>query len=121
MAGIPLTFTATASCQQLLCCNAEGWGPLSGVVSDFTPCFLDMLISLVAVFGAVFGAYCIWWVVTKKQKSEVALDRQFWAMLVSDSHVYLSSFYVQHTHFLTVSYLPIRRSSLLSSSQLFCR
>jgi hypothetical protein len=121
MARIPLTFTATVSCQQLLCCDAEGWGPLSEVMSDFTSCFIEVLIALAAVFGAVFGAYCIWWVVTKKHKSEVALDRQFWAMLVSDSHVYLSSFCVQHTHFLTVSYLPIRPLSLLSSSQLFCR
>jgi ABC-type multidrug transport system fused ATPase/permease subunit len=49
-----------------------------------------MLISLVAVFGVVLGAYSVWWVVTKKHKSDVALDRQFLIMLVSDSHVYIS-------------------------------
>lgn len=83
--------TATASCQQPLCCDAEGWGPLSEVMSDFSPCFLDVLISLVAVFGIVFGAHSLW-VVTRKHKSKVAKDWPFWTKLVSDDLVYPFSF-----------------------------
>jgi len=111
--------TATASCRKPLCCDADGWGPLSEVMSDFTPCFLDMLISLVAVFGIVLGAHSVWWVVTRKHTSEVAKDRQLWTKVVSDGLDYPFSF--QQSQFLTVSYLHIRPSPRLSSSQWFCR
>src|SRR4051794_10948777 len=36
--------------KQALCGNSEGWGPLSQLRYDFTPCFLDVGISTVAVF-----------------------------------------------------------------------
>jgi hypothetical protein len=77
--------TATASCRQLLCGNAEGWGPLSPLRYDFTPCFLDVWISTVAVLGIVFGTGTVWWLVSRKDKAEVAKDWHFWTKLVSDS------------------------------------
>jgi len=73
--------TATTSC----CGNVEGWGPLSPFRYDFTPCFLDVWISTVAVFGIVFGTGAVWWLVTRKDKAEVAKDWHFWTKLASDS------------------------------------
>jgi hypothetical protein len=84
--------TAITSYQRSLCCDAEGWGPFSEVLSDFSPCFLDLLISLVAVFGTVFGAYSVWWVIMGKHESEVAMDRWVWTKLVSDGLVCPFSF-----------------------------
>ncbi|KAH8765181.1 hypothetical protein BGZ57DRAFT_733917, partial [Hyaloscypha finlandica] len=66
--------TATASCRQLLCGNADGWGPLSPFKYDFTPCFLDTVV----VFGIVFGTGTVWWLLTRKDKTEVAKDWHFW-------------------------------------------
>jgi hypothetical protein len=76
--------TATTSYRQPLCGNAEGWGPLSPFRYDFTPCFLDVWISTVAVFGIVFGTGAVWWLFTRKDKAEVAKDWHFWTKLVSD-------------------------------------
>lgn len=73
--------TATTSYRQPLCGNAEGWGPLSPFRYDFTPCFLDVWISVVAVFGIVFGIGTVWWLVTRKDKAEVAGDWHFWTKL----------------------------------------
>lgn len=84
-------FTTTA-CRQPLCCNAEGWGPISEVMADFTPCFLDLLISLVAAFGVVFGALSWWSVAKRKNTSEVPKDWRFWTKLVSEGLVYPSPF-----------------------------
>jgi hypothetical protein len=83
--GLGFTYlTATTSCRKPLCGNAEGWGPLSPFRYDFTPCFLDVWISTVAVFGIVFGAGAVWWLITRKDKAEVAKDWHFWTKLVSD-------------------------------------
>lgn len=91
--------TATVLRQQSFCCDTEGWGPLSEVMSDFSPCFLDVLISLVAVFGIVFGVHSMWWVVTRKHKSEVAKDWQFWAKLVSNALGVSLVICIQQSHF----------------------
>jgi hypothetical protein len=84
---------AMASCQHPLCCDVEGWGPLSKVISDFTPCFLDFLISLVGLFGLLYGSYSLWCVATKNRGSEVSKGWQLWTKLVSEEdldHSYLS-------------------------------
>ncbi|UNI21361.1 ATP-binding cassette glutathione S-conjugate transporter ycf1 [Purpureocillium takamizusanense] len=62
--------TATASFKQPLCGNAEGWGPLSPYRYDFTPCFIDVWVATVAVYGLVFGPVAIWWLLKKKQQLE---------------------------------------------------
>ncbi|RDW84670.1 putative multidrug resistance protein [Coleophoma cylindrospora] len=70
--------TAESTRHQPLCGNKEGWGPLSPTRYDFTPCFMDVWISTVALFGIVFGAGAIWWLVKRRTKSEVAKDWHFW-------------------------------------------
>ena len=53
--------TASTLDRQPLCGNPEGWGPISPIRYDFTPCFLDVWIAAVAVFGIVGGAGALWY------------------------------------------------------------
>ena len=66
---------------QPLCGNNEGWGPISPFRYDFTPCFLDVWISVVAVFGIVFGAAAIWWFFQKTRPAPVSKNWHFYAKL----------------------------------------
>ena len=43
---------------------------------------MDVWVSSVAVFGIVFGAGAIWWLVRRKQRGEVGKDWHFWSKLV---------------------------------------
>lgn len=65
-----------------LCGNKEGWGPLSNDRYDFTPCFMDVWVSSVAVFGILFGAVAVWWLVKRKGTFEVGRNWHFWTKLV---------------------------------------
>ena len=67
--------------RQPLCGNQEGWGPLSPFRYDFTPCFLDVWISVVAVFGIVFGAAAFWWLLKRKSPSPVGKNWHFYTKL----------------------------------------
>ncbi|PHH87585.1 hypothetical protein CDD83_8663 [Cordyceps sp. RAO-2017] len=58
---------AEASFKQPFCGNDEGWGPLSPFRYDFTPCFIDVWLAIVSVYGLVLGPVAIWWLLTKKQ------------------------------------------------------
>lgn len=66
---------------QPLCGNAEGWGPLSSIRYDFTPCFLDVWITSVAVFGMVGGAGAIWYLLKRNTPSQVVKDWHFYTKL----------------------------------------
>ena len=66
---------------QPLCGNQEGWGPISPLRYDFTPCFLDVWISVVAVFGIVFGAAAVWWLLKRKSPSPVSKNWHFYTKL----------------------------------------
>lgn len=44
---------------------------------DFTPCFLDVWISAVAVFGIVLGSAAIWWLHAKRTPSPVGRNWHF--------------------------------------------
>ncbi|KAI0128475.1 P-loop containing nucleoside triphosphate hydrolase protein [Xylariales sp. AK1849] len=70
--------SATKDFKQPLCGNEEGWGPLSPFRYDFTPCFTDVWVSVVAVFGIVFGALALWYVLRKSKSAEVPKDWHFW-------------------------------------------
>ncbi|EHA54855.1 multidrug resistance-associated protein 1 [Pyricularia oryzae 70-15] len=70
--------SATADTKQPLCGNAEGWGPLSPFRYDFTPCFIDVWVASVAVFGLIFGPIALWWLLTKKDAAPVGKGFQFW-------------------------------------------
>ena len=67
---------------QALCGNKEGWGPLSPHRYDFTPCFMDVWVSSVAVYAILFGAVAIWWLVRRKTRAEVEKDWHFWTKQV---------------------------------------
>lgn len=67
--------------RQTLCGNTEGWGPISPFRYDFTPCFLDVWISSVAVFGVVLGAGAIWFLLKKRAPSPVSKNWHFYAKL----------------------------------------
>ena len=66
---------------QPLCGNEEGWGPISPFRYDFTPCFLDVWISVVAVFGVVFGAAAVWWLLKRRSPSPVSKNWHFYTKL----------------------------------------
>lgn len=73
--------TATAQRHQPLCGNEEGWGPLSPFRYDFTPCFMDVWVSSVAVYGILFGAAAIWYL-GRKREQDVKRDLHFWTKQV---------------------------------------
>ncbi|KAL8951041.1 MAG: hypothetical protein Q9222_002955 [Ikaeria aurantiellina] len=68
--------------QQPLCGNIEGWGPISPFRYDFTPCFLDVWITSVAIFGLLGGAAAIWYLLRKRLPSTVATDWHFYTKLL---------------------------------------
>lgn len=68
--------------QQPLCGNKEGWGPLSPFRYDFTPCFIDVWVATVAVFGLLLGPIAIWYLKTKKQQTEEARNVHFYVKQV---------------------------------------
>jgi ATP-binding cassette subfamily C (CFTR/MRP) protein 1 len=67
---------------QPLCGNKEGWGPLSDSRYDFTPCFMDVWVSTVAVYGILFGVIAVWWLVRRKTRAVVERDWHFWTKQV---------------------------------------
>ncbi|KAH0538245.1 hypothetical protein FGG08_005164 [Glutinoglossum americanum] len=64
------------------CANAEGWGPLSRFRYDFTPCFLDVWISSVAVFGVLFGAGAIWYLLKWRSPQPVRKNWHYYLKLI---------------------------------------
>ena len=74
--------STTSDSPQPLCRNVEGWGPLSPDRYDFTPCFLDVWVASVAVFGVLFGVGAIWYLYRKCAPQPVKKDWHFWAKLV---------------------------------------
>ncbi|KKA26039.1 hypothetical protein TD95_000340 [Thielaviopsis punctulata] len=63
---------------QPLCRNAEGWGPLSPTRYDFTPCFIDLGVMMVAAFGTFIGALAVLWLLKRTNASDVPKDWHFW-------------------------------------------
>ncbi|KAF2181672.1 multidrug resistance-associated protein 1 [Zopfia rhizophila CBS 207.26] len=68
--------------RQPLCGNIEGWGPLSPYRYDFTPCFLDVWIAVVAVAGILGGAGAAWYLLKKSTPQPVKKDWHFHAKLI---------------------------------------
>lgn len=85
--GIPLSQTSSVPFQSphrhAFCGDAEGWGPLSPFTFDFTPCFLDFVVSLVAAWGLFMGAGAIWFLLRKRIPQPVSKDWHFYTKLVS--------------------------------------
>lgn len=68
--------------RQPLCGNSEGWGPISPIRYDFTPCFLDVWIATVAAFGIAGGAGALWYLYKKCPPQPVKRNWHFYAKLV---------------------------------------
>lgn len=63
------SYLAQGRFRQPLCGNDEGWGPLSPYRWDFTPCFIDVWIATVSVYGLLLGSFAVWWLVKKTEKT----------------------------------------------------
>jgi ATP-binding cassette subfamily C (CFTR/MRP) protein 1 len=68
--------------RQPLCGNSEGWGPISPIRYDFTPCFLDVWVATVSVFGIVGGAGALWYLYRQCSPQPVKRNWHFFAKLV---------------------------------------
>ncbi|KAF2841494.1 multidrug resistance-associated protein 1 [Patellaria atrata CBS 101060] len=77
----PHYLAATSHRTQPLCGNIEGWGPLSPFRYDFTPCFLDVWITIVAAWAIVAGAAAIWYLLKKCPPQPVKKNWHFYAKL----------------------------------------
>jgi ATP-binding cassette subfamily C (CFTR/MRP) protein 1 len=64
------------------CVDPEGWGPVSPIRWDFTPCFLDVWVATVALFGILFGAGAIWYLFAKRVEQPVRKNWHFYAKFV---------------------------------------
>lgn len=64
-----------------LCGNPEGWGPISDIRYDFTPCFLDVWILFVGVWGVLCGSAALWFLFKKRIAQEVPKNWHFYAKL----------------------------------------
>ncbi|TKA74270.1 hypothetical protein B0A55_06197 [Friedmanniomyces simplex] len=78
---IPTYLSATQHFKQPLCGNSEGWGPLSPHRWDFTPCFQDVWIAAVSVWGILGGAAAIWYLHKRCTPEAVAKNWHFYAKL----------------------------------------
>lgn len=74
--------TAERVFKQPFCGNKEGWGPLSPFRYDFTPCFIDVWVAVVAAFGIFVGAIAVWWLLKRKQPTPMSKDWHFWTKQV---------------------------------------
>ena len=70
--------TSSDKFKQPLCGNEEGWGPLSPYRWDFTPCFIDVWIMVVAVFGLVMGLAAAVWLLRSRTPAGFKKNGHFW-------------------------------------------
>ncbi|KAK3117808.1 ATP-binding cassette glutathione S-conjugate transporter ycf1 [Teratosphaeriaceae sp. CCFEE 6253] len=80
-AEYPTYLSATSQFKQPLCGNSEGWGPLSPHRWDFTPCFQDVWIAAVSVWGILGGLGAIWYLQRRCTPETVAKNWHFYAKL----------------------------------------
>ncbi|KAB8349645.1 hypothetical protein FH972_023664 [Carpinus fangiana] len=76
---------------QPLCGNSEGWGPLSPIRFDFTPCFLDVWIATVAVYGIIFGSGAIWYLMQRQKPHPIKKNWHFYTKLVVIAFIFACS------------------------------
>lgn len=77
--------TAGDDFKQPLCGNKEGWGPLSPFRYDFTPCFLDVWVASVALFGLVLGLLAVVWLLRMRKPADTAKGWHFWTKQVRNA------------------------------------
>lgn len=75
-----------------MCGNEEGWGPMSPFRYDFTPCFIDVWIASVAVFGLILGPIAIWLLLKQKETlRHNAKNAHWWIKQVRHQYTSLQS------------------------------
>jgi ATP-binding cassette, subfamily C (CFTR/MRP), member 1 len=83
--SLPLSpFLRLAPSSAPLCHDAEGWGPMSPTRYDFTPCFMDLWVALVAGFALLLGPGALWFLRYKQVPQPVGRNWHFYAKLVSE-------------------------------------
>ncbi|KAJ6130455.1 Metal resistance protein YCF1 [Penicillium capsulatum] len=68
--------------RQSFCRDAEGWGPLSPTGFHLTPCFLDVIVAVVALWGTLSGAAALWLLLKKRIPQPVSKNWHFYAKLI---------------------------------------
>lgn len=68
--------------RQPFCTDPEGWGPLSPTGYHLTPCFLDVIVAVVAVWGTLAGAGALWLLLKKRIPQPVSKNWHFYTKLV---------------------------------------
>jgi ATP-binding cassette subfamily C (CFTR/MRP) protein 1 len=71
------------SSYQAFCHNIEGWGPFTADRYDFTPCFMDVPVTVVSIFGILSGALTIWWLYATQSRLHTRKDWHYYSKLVS--------------------------------------
>jgi hypothetical protein len=69
--------------RQPFCTHSEGWGPISSSRFDLTPCFLDVIVAVVAVWGTLSGLGALWLLLRKRIPQPVSKNWHFYTKLVS--------------------------------------
>ncbi|KAJ5573877.1 Metal resistance protein YCF1 [Penicillium hispanicum] len=68
--------------RQPFCNDPEGWGPVSPSGFHLTPCFLDVFVAVVAVWGTLGGAGALWLLLKKRIPQPVSKNWHFYTKLV---------------------------------------
>ncbi|KAJ6142209.1 hypothetical protein N7497_011308 [Penicillium chrysogenum] len=74
--------SALDSRRQPFCTDSEGWGPVSSLRFDLTPCFLDVIVALVAVWGTLSGLGALWLLLRRRIPQPVSKNWHFYTKLV---------------------------------------
>ena len=83
--------TAFGRSRHSFCGDPEGWGPLSLAGFYLTPCFLDVIVAVVAVWGVIGGACALWLLLKKRIPQSVAKNWHFYAKLVRCTQIVFPS------------------------------
>ncbi|KAJ5319183.1 hypothetical protein MYU51_013685 [Penicillium brevicompactum] len=73
--------SAIESNRQPFCTDSEGWGPFSSSRFDLTPCFLDVILAVVAVWGTLSGLAALWLLLKKRIPQPVSKNWHFYTKL----------------------------------------
>ncbi|KAJ5360376.1 ABC transporter integral membrane type 1 [Penicillium concentricum] len=73
--------SALDSRRQPFCTDSEGWGPISSLRFDLTPCFLDVTVAVVAVLGTLGGFAALWLLLRKRIPQPVSKNWHFYTKL----------------------------------------
>lgn len=67
--------------REFLCADPEGWGPVSEIRWDLTPCFLDVWLLFVSAWGLLAGAGAIYYLFKTRTPQEVKKNWHYYAKL----------------------------------------